>query len=288
MFPIKLISSLIKAKNIVSKFKPHAVIGTGGFASGPLLKMATVKGIPCLLQEQNSFAGITNKLLKDKVAKICVAYDGMDQFFPKDKIVKTGNPVRSDLVELSATKKEALEFFGLQSDKKTLLVLGGSLGARRINELLAFHLEYFKDLGLQVLWQCGQGYYETYKDNASQAIKIHAFLNDMDKAYVAADFIISRSGAGAVSELCLVGKPTFFIPSPVVAEDHQTKNALSLVDHNAAVMIREKDLDEQFRTVFESVYNSPEKQAELSHNSKALALPNATADICDEIEKLLK
>lgn len=287
MFPIKLISSLIKAKNIVSKFKPHAVIGTGGFASGPLLKMATVKGIPCLVQEQNSFAGITNKLLKDKVAKICVAYDGMDQFFPKEKIVKTGNPVRSDLVELSATRKEALEFFGLQSDKKTLLVLGGSLGAKRINELVASHLEYFKDLGLQVLWQCGKGYYETYKANASEVIKIHAFLNAMDKAYVAADFIISRSGAGAVSELCLVGKPTFFIPSPVVAEDHQTKNAMSLVDHNAAVMIREKDLDEQFKTVFESVYDSPEKQAELSKNSKALALPNATADICDEIEKLL-
>lgn len=287
MFPLKLISSLIKAKSIVSKFEPHAVIGTGGFASGPLLKMATVKGIPCLLQEQNSFAGITNKLLKDKVAKICVAYDGMDQFFPKEKIVKTGNPVRSDLVELSATRKEALDFFGLQSDKKTLLVLGGSLGARRINELVASHLEYFKDLGLQVLWQCGKGYFETYKANASEVIKIHAFLNAMDKAYVAADFIISRSGAGAVSELCLVGKPTFFIPSPVVAEDHQTKNAMSLVDHNAAVMIREKDLDEQFKTVFESVYDSPEKQAELSKNSKALALPNATADICDEIEKLL-
>lgn len=287
MFPLKLISSLIKAKSIVSKFKPHAVIGTGGFASGPLLKMATVKGIPCLLQEQNSFAGITNKLLKDKVAKICVAYDGMDQFFPKEKIVKTGNPVRSDLVELSATRKEALEFFGLQCDKKTLLVLGGSLGAKRINELVASHLEYFNDLGLQVLWQCGKGYYETYRANASEVIKIHAFLNAMDKAYVAADFIISRSGAGAVSELCLVGKPTFFIPSPVVAEDHQTKNAMSLVDHNAAVMIREKDLDEQFKTVFESVYDSPEKQAELSKNSKALALPNATVDICNEIEKLL-
>lgn len=288
MFPIKLISSLMKANNIISKFKPHAVIGTGGFASGPLLKMATVKGIPCLLQEQNSFAGITNKLLKDQVEKICVAYDGMDKFFPKDKIVKTGNPVRSDLVELSATKTDALEFFGLQSDKKTLLVLGGSLGAKRINELVADHVEYFKDLGLQVLWQCGKGYYEVYKIIDAAGIKVHAFLNDMDKAYVAADFIISRAGAGAVSELCLVGKPTFFIPSPVVAEDHQTKNALSLVGHNAAVIIREKDLDEQFKTAFESVYNSPERQAELSKNSKALALPNATADICDEIEKLLR
>jgi UDP-N-acetylglucosamine--N-acetylmuramyl-(pentapeptide) pyrophosphoryl-undecaprenol N-acetylglucosamine transferase len=288
LFPIKLISSLMKANSIVSKFKPHAVIGTGGFASGPLLKMATVKGVPCVLQEQNSFAGITNKLLKDKVEKICVAYDGMEQFFPNDKIVKTGNPVRSDLVELKATKSEALAFFELNADKKNLLVLGGSLGARRINQLVADHLAYFEELGLQVIWQCGKGYYETYKANQSETIKVHAFLNTMDKAYVAADFIISRAGAGAVSELCLVGKPTFFIPSPVVAEDHQTKNALSLVGHNAAIMIRENDLDEKFKMEFEAVFNSPEKQKELSKNSKALALPNATADICDEIEKLLK
>ena len=288
LFPIKLISSLMKANSIVSKFKPHAVIGTGGFASGPLLKMATVKGIPCVLQEQNSFAGITNKLLKDKVEKICVAYDGMEQFFPKDKIVKTGNPVRSDLVELKATKSEALNYFELDAKKKTLLVLGGSLGARRINQLVADHLAYFEELGLQVIWQCGKGYYDTYKSNQSKAIKVHAFLNAMDKAYVAADFIISRAGAGAVSELCLVGKPTFFIPSPVVAEDHQTKNALSLVGHNAAIMIHERDLNEKFKMEFKAVFNSPEKQKELSMNSKALALPNATADICDEIEKLLK
>jgi|TARA_R110002051_G_scaffold3131_7_gene16876 UDP-N-acetylglucosamine--N-acetylmuramyl-(pentapeptide) pyrophosphoryl-undecaprenol N-acetylglucosamine transferase len=288
LFPIKLISSLMKANSIVSKFKPHAVIGTGGFASGPLLKMATVKGIPCVLQEQNSFAGITNKLLKDKVEKICVAYDGMEKFFPKDKIVKTGNPVRSDLVELKATKNEALDYFDLTANKKTLLVLGGSLGARRINELIADHLAYFNELGLQVIWQCGKGYYETCKTYESDTIKVHAFLNTMDKAYVAADFIISRAGAGAVSELCLVGKPTLYIPSPVVAEDHQTMNALSLVGHNAAIMIREKELNEKFKSEFESVFNSQEKQAELSKNSKALALPNATADICDEIEKLLK
>lgn len=288
LFPIKLISSLMKANNIISKFKPHAVIGTGGFASGPLLKMATVKGIPCLLQEQNSFAGITNKLLKNKVEIICVAYDGMDKFFPKEKIIKTGNPVRADLVELKISKKEALEFFDLRSNKKTLLVLGGSLGARRINQLVADHLSYFKALGLQVIWQCGKGYYDLYKANHAESIKVHAFLNNMDKAYVAADFIISRAGAGAVSELCLVGKPTFFIPSPVVAEDHQTKNALSLVGHNAALMIREKDLDEKFKSEFESVFTSEEKQKQLSKNIKELALPNATNDICDEVEKLLK
>ncbi|MDO1512006.1 undecaprenyldiphospho-muramoylpentapeptide beta-N-acetylglucosaminyltransferase [Maribacter confluentis] len=288
LFPIKLISSLMKANSIVSKFKPHAVIGTGGFASGPLLKMATVKGVPCLLQEQNSFAGITNKLLKDKVEKICVAYDGMEQFFPKDKIVKTGNPVRSDLVTLNVTKSEALDYFELDSNRKTLLVLGGSLGARRINQLVADNMAYFESLGLQVIWQCGKGYYDTYKGNQSATIKVHAFLNSMDKAYVAADFIISRAGAGAVSELCLVGKPTFFIPSPVVAEDHQTKNALSLVGHDAAVMIRESELDEKFKGEFEAVLNSAEKQATLSKNIKALALPNATADICDEIEKIIR
>lgn len=287
LFPIKLISSLMKASSIVSKFKPHAVIGTGGFASGPLLKMASVKGIPCLLQEQNSFAGITNKLLKNKVKKICVAYDGMDVFFPKHKIVKTGNPVRSDLVALSVSKHEALNYFELDAHKKTLLVLGGSLGARRINQLVANHLSYFEGLGLQVIWQCGKGYYDMYKANQSKTIKVHAFLNTMDKAYVASDFIISRAGAGAVSELCLVGKPTFFIPSPVVAEDHQTKNALSLVGHDAAIMIREQELDGRFKPEFEAVLNSPEKQAILSKNSKALALPNATSDICDEIEKLL-
>ncbi len=288
MFPVKLINSLMRANNIVSKFKPHAVIGTGGFASGPLLKMATAKGIPCLLQEQNSFAGITNKLLKDKVEKICVAYDGMEQFFPKDKIVKTGNPVRSDLVALNTSKKEAFSFFGLDPNAKTLLVLGGSLGARRINQLVADHLDYFKDLGLQVLWQCGKGYYEMYRVHNTDTVKVHAFLNHMDRAYVVADFIVSRAGAGAVSELCLVGKPTFFIPSPVVAEDHQTKNAQALVAENAAVMIKEKHLDTTFKNEFEYVFSSESKQKELARNIKELALPNATNDICDEIEKLLK
>lgn len=287
LFPIKLISSLIKASKIVSQVKPHAVIGTGGFASGPLLKIASGRKIPCLLQEQNSHAGITNKLLKDKVAKICVAYDGMEQFFPKDKLVKTGNPVRADLVKISASKKEALEFFNLNLTKKTLLVLGGSLGARRINKLIANKLDYFKNLDLQVLWQCGKGYIKTYEKHDSEHIKVHAFLNNMDLAYTAADFIISRAGAGAVSELCIVGKPTIFIPSPVVAEDHQTKNALALVNEKAALMIREKELDQEFENEFGSLYASEGEQKKLSKNMKALALPNATKEICDEIEKLL-
>lgn len=288
MFPLKLISSLIKAGKIVRSFKPHAVVGTGGFASGPLLKVASDRNIPCVLQEQNSFAGITNKLLKNKVAKICVAYDGMERFFPADKIVKTGNPVRADLISIQENQSGAIQFFGLNTDKKTLLVLGGSLGSKRINALIADNLEFFKSLNLQLIWQCGKGYIKMYENLNSKTVKVHAFLNDMAKAYAAADMIVSRSGAGAVSELCLVGKPTIFIPSPVVAEDHQTKNAQALVTDNAAIMIRESELDDNFKKEFLSVLESKEKQGKLSRNIKALALPNATNDICDEIEKLLK
>ncbi len=287
MFPIKLIISLMQASKIVSRVKPHAVIGTGGFASGPLLRIASGRKIPCVLQEQNSYAGITNKLLKDRVAKICVAYDGMDKFFPKDKIVKTGNPVRADLVDINIPKNEALSFFDLAKDKKTLLVLGGSLGARRINELIESKLDYFKNQNLQVIWQCGKGYIETYKKHSSKDVKVNAFLDRMDLAYTAADFIISRAGAGAVSELCIVAKPTVFIPSPTVAEDHQTKNAMALVNERAALMIREKDLDLEFEKQFGRLFISEEEQKEMSKNMKALALPNATKDICDEIEKLL-
>lgn len=288
MFPFKLISSLIKAGKIVTKFKPDAVIGTGGFASGPLLKVASGRGIPCVLQEQNSYAGITNKLLKDKVAKICVAYDGMEKFFPSDKIVKTGNPVRSDLVKVSNNKKEAIDFFGLDATQQTLLVLGGSLGARRVNELIEQKLPYFETLGIQVLWQCGKLYVEEYKKYDSENVKVLDFLNRMDLAYSAADIIISRAGASSVSELCIVGKPTIFIPSPNVAEDHQTKNAQALVDENAAVLIKEVDLESDFESVFSEVFQSEEMKAQLGSNIKKLAMPNATKDIVDEITKLLE
>ncbi len=287
MFPFKVISSLIKAANIVRKFKPHAVVGTGGFASGPLLKVATGKGIPCVLQEQNSFAGITNKLLAGKVAKICVAYDGMEKFFPKDKIVKTGNPVRGDLVSLSDNKTEALGFFGLRPSKTTLLILGGSLGARRINMLVERNLSFFKEQGIQIVWQSGKLYYEEYKKYESDDVKVTAFLNRMDFAYGAADIIISRAGAGSVSELCIVGKPVIFVPSPNVAEDHQTKNAQSLVDKEAAIMIKETELDEKFGMVFLDLVNNGALGKKLGTNIKNLAMPNATREIVDEIEKLL-
>jgi UDP-N-acetylglucosamine--N-acetylmuramyl-(pentapeptide) pyrophosphoryl-undecaprenol N-acetylglucosamine transferase len=287
MFPFKVISSLMKAANIVRKFKPHAVVGTGGFASGPLLKVASGKGIPCVLQEQNSYAGITNKLLAGKVAKICVAYEGMEKFFPKEKIVKTGNPVRGDLVSLSGNAGEALGFFGLQPGKTTLLVLGGSLGARRVNKLIEQRLPFFKAQRIQVLWQSGKLYYEEYKQYESGDVKVVAFLNRMDLAYMGADIIISRAGAGSVSELCIVGKPVIFIPSPNVAEDHQTKNAKALVEKDAAIMIKEEELEDKFEVAFSELLSSKSVGEKLGTNIKKLALPNATKEIVDEIEKLL-
>ena len=288
MFPIKLISSLLRARKIVKEFRPDVAIGTGGFASGPLLRMATGAGVPSVLQEQNSFAGITNKLLAGKAEKICVAYEGMERFFPKEKVVKTGNPVRSDLVSITVNKKEAITFFELNDTKPIVLVLGGSLGARRINQLIAKELDFLKEQGVQLLWQCGKLYYEEYKKYDSEEVRVKPFLNKMDYAYAASDMIISRAGAGSVSELCLVAKPTMFIPSPNVAEDHQTKNANALVGKNAALMLRENELDHQFQTIFKDLMESKEKQEELSANIKKLALPKATEHIVDEIEKLLK
>jgi UDP-N-acetylglucosamine--N-acetylmuramyl-(pentapeptide) pyrophosphoryl-undecaprenol N-acetylglucosamine transferase len=288
MFPFKVISSLLEARNIVKQFKPHVAIGTGGFASGPLLRMAQRAGVPCVLQEQNSFAGITNKLLAAKAEKICVAYDGMERFFPKEKIVKTGNPIRTDLVAVSKNKEEALGFFGLKGGKKTVLVLGGSLGARRINQLIEKELEFFAKQNLQVLWQCGKLYYEAYKTHDSDTVKVMAFVNRMDLAYAAADVIISRAGAGSVSELCLVGKPVIFIPSPNVAEDHQTQNAKALVSKDAAIMLKEDELDAEFETNFSNLMGSEALQEKLGKNIRKMAMPKATEHIVDEIEKLLK
>lgn len=288
MFPFKLISSLISAGKIVAKFKPNVVIGTGGFASGPVLKMAARKGIPCMLQEQNSYAGITNKLLAKSATKICVAYDDMERFFPTDKIVKTGNPVRADLINPLQHVNEAYEFFGLNPEKTTLLVLGGSLGARRINQLIEKELKFFSGLGIQLVWQCGRGYYNEYKKYHSEDVKVYDFLNKMNFAYSVADIIISRAGASSVSELCIVGKPVIFIPSPNVAEDHQSKNARSLALKQAALMVEEKELADKFEVVFSDLNKSDERKKLLSENIKALALPDATKNIVDEIEHLLQ
>ena len=287
-FPLKLVSSLRKSQKILKEFKPDVAIGTGGYASAPLLRMAALRKIPCVIQEQNSHAGITNKWLSSKVQKICVAYEGMERFFPSEKIKLTGNPVRQDLLEISSKKEEAMGFFNLKNDKKTLLVLGGSLGARRINKLIEKSLPFFERNNLRVIWQCGKFYEETYKNKATKAVQIHAFLNRMDLAYAAADFIISRAGALSASELCLVGKPVVFIPSPNVAEDHQTKNAMAISEKNAALLIKESDLDSIFESEFSELIASEVKQKTLSENIKKLAKPNATKDIVEEIEKLLK
>ena len=289
MFPFKLIKSLMRSQKIIKTFKPNVVIGTGGFASGPLLQVANSKKVPTLIQEQNSYPGITNKLLSKKADTICVAYEGLERFFPKEKIVLTGNPIRKDLLETENKHIEAKDTFGLIHSKHTLLVLGGSLGARRINMLIEEKLDFFKANNVQLIWQCGKLYYDQYKHyNALENVQVHAFLNTMDMAYASADFIISRAGASSVSELCVVGKPVFFIPSPNVAEDHQTKNAQAIVDKDAAVLIKEKDLDTVFDTTFLEVLESEEKQSTLRKNIKKLALINATKDIVDEVEKLLK
>ncbi len=287
LFPIKLLSSLWKAYRIIKKFKPNVVVGTGGFASGPTLMVANRKGIPTLIQEQNSYPGITNKLLGKKASKICVAYDNLERFFPNDKIIKTGNPIRQDLLFIHTKNEEGKEFFELDKAKKTILVLGGSLGARKINQLIESNLEFFKEQGVQLIWQCGELYFEEYKKyNEIENVQVHQFLNRMDLAYAATDFIVSRAGASSVSELCIVGKPTVFIPSPNVAEDHQTKNAKSIVDKHGAILVKENELD-TFPIVIETLLKDKGKQDSLSENINELALPNATNDIVNEIEKLI-
>ena len=283
LFPLKFISSLLKSRSIIKRFKPDAVIGTGGFASGAVVKVAGQMGIPTFIQEQNSYAGITNKMLAKNAHKICVAYDAMEQFFPKEKIVKTGNPIRDGLLNIGEYRSEGLSYFHLDSQRKTLLVLGGSLGARRINQLIEQQLPLFEQLGVQVLWQCGKLYYEEYKKYNSEQVRVLAFIDRMELAYAAADVIISRAGASSVSELCVVGKPVIFIPSPNVAEDHQTKNARAIADKQAAILLRENELNEQFANTFSTLIADEAQQEALSAHIKALAQPNATKDIVNLI-----
>ena len=283
LFPLKFISSLLKSRSIIKRFKPDAVIGTGGFASGAVVKVAGQMGIPTFIQEQNSYAGITNKMLAKNAHKICVAYDAMEQFFPKEKIVKTGNPIRDGLLNIAEYRSEGLSCFHLDSQRKTLLVLGGSLGARRINQLIEQQLPLFEQLGVQVLWQCGKLYYEEYKKYNSEQVRVLAFIDRMELAYAAADVIISRAGASSVSELCVVSKPVIFIPSPNVAEDHQTKNARAIADKQAAILLRESELNEQFANTFSKLIADEAQQEALSAHIKALAQPNATKDIVNLI-----
>jgi UDP-N-acetylglucosamine--N-acetylmuramyl-(pentapeptide) pyrophosphoryl-undecaprenol N-acetylglucosamine transferase len=289
MFPMKLVSSLLKSRSIIKKFKPDAVIGTGGFASGPLLQMANSMNIPTVIQEQNSYPGITNKLLSKKANTICVAYENLERFFPKEKIVFTGNPVRQDILDIDSKRSEALSYFNLDANKKTLLVIGGSLGARRINQLMAKEIDFLLSNNLQIIWQCGNLYLSEYKQFSEvENVQVISFIDRMDLIYAAADFVISRAGASSVSELCLVGKPTLFIPSPNVAEDHQTKNAKAITDKNGALLLKESELDEKFESVFNKLIRDENLQKALGENMRQLAKPNATRDIVEEIVKLIQ
>ncbi len=288
MFPLKLASSMWNSFKIIKSFKPDVVIGTGGFASGAVLKAASMLNIPTVIQEQNSYPGITNKLLAKRANKICVAYENLERFFPKDKMILTGNPVRQDLIN-EASKSEAIAYFNLDANKKTLLVLGGSLGARRINQLIEKELDFLLSQNIQIIWQCGKLYLNDYsKYTEKDNVQVVAFIDRMDLVYAAADVVISRSGASSVSELCIVGKPTIFIPSPNVAEDHQTKNAKAISDKSGAILIKESELEAQFETVFSDLISNESKQLGLSQNIKKLAKPNATKDIVEEIVKLIK
>ncbi|HSI70218.1 MAG TPA: undecaprenyldiphospho-muramoylpentapeptide beta-N-acetylglucosaminyltransferase [Gillisia sp.] len=286
-FPLKLVSSLVKANQILGYFKPHVVIGTGGFASGPLLKMANNKKIPTLIQEQNSYPGITNRVLGKEANVICTAYENLERYFPAEKIRVTGNPVRQDIMDIDQKREEAQAFFELKKGQKTLLVLGGSLGARKINKLMEANIPFFEKKKVQVIWQTGSLYYDEYKKYDSETVKTYAYLNRMDLAYSAADLIISRAGAGSVSELCIVGKPVLFVPSPNVAENHQLKNAMSVVSKKAAFMVKEDDLLQEFEDTITLMLENEEVQKELSENIKKLARPMATSAIVDEIEKLI-
>ena len=287
-FPLKLASSLWKANKIIQNFNPNVVVGTGGFASGPLLKVANSRNIPTLIQEQNSYPGITNRLLGKSADVICTAYEDLESFFSSEKIKLTGNPVRQDITNISSKRHEAQDFFDLKENRKTVLVLGGSLGARKINQLLEANRNLFEDRGIQLIWQTGSLYFEEYKKYDSDLIQTHAYLNRMYFAYAAADVIISRAGAGTVSELCIVGKPVLFIPSPNVAEDHQTKNAQAVANKNAALVLKEEELEEKFEETLLLMLESEKVAKELSENIKELALPFATSAIVDQIEILMK
>ena len=288
LVPIKIIHSLIKSYLIIKKFGPDFVIGTGGFASGPILYVASKLKVPTLIQEQNSYAGLTNKLLSNSVELICVAYNNMNNFFPSNKIFYTGNPVRKEISESKTSKKESDVFFNITRPGKVLLILGGSLGAKNINEFISKNLIFFKERDIEILWQCGELYFDIYKKYKSKKVKIFPFIKDMSKAYDVADYIISRAGACVISELCIVAKPVIFIPSPNLAEDHQTKNALNIIKNNAAVMVEEKDLNQLFFNVFNKINNDKNFRNQLSKSIKLLAKPDATNKIVEQIEKRLE
>jgi UDP-N-acetylglucosamine--N-acetylmuramyl-(pentapeptide) pyrophosphoryl-undecaprenol N-acetylglucosamine transferase len=291
-FPIKVVSSLLKALNIVRIYKPNAVVGVGGYASGPLLRAAAFRNIPTLIQEQNSFPGITNRLLAKKVNKICVAYDGMERWFPKDKIILTGNPVRHEVMSLEGKAERAIEHFGLISGKPTLLIIGGSLGALTLNESIAAGAEQLNNSGIQVIWQTGKTYFEKAKalvetHNYSN-IKVHDFIARMDLAYAIATLVVSRAGAMSVSELSVVKKPCILVPSPNVAEDHQTKNAMALVNHKAAILVKDVDARKDLVNTALSTIANNEELDKLINNIAHLTFNNSAEAIASEVIRIAK
>lgn len=291
-FPFKLWKSLRIASGILRDFKPDAVVGVGGYASGPVLYVAQKKRIPTLIQEQNSYAGLTNKVLAKNAKAICVAYPEMERFFPPEKIKITGNPVRKDILQLSGKKESALKHFGLEANRKTILVLGGSLGARTLNQAVLEDMEGLEKSGYQVLWQCGKFYFKDMQAKLEQSglrhIQLREFIREMDLAYAAADGIVSRAGALSVSELSLVGKPVIFIPSPNVAEDHQTKNAMAYVEQGAALLLRDSEAVGRLKLKVDRLMEDIVQVKALTENIKKLAKPDAAIAIVNELEKLVK
>lgn len=287
----KLLKSQFMAHRIIKDFKPMVAVGVGGYASGPTLKMAQKMGIPTLIQEQNSYAGVTNKLLAKNATKICVAYDGMEKFFPADLIIKTGNPVRQGLLDSKISKEEAAKAFGLKPDKKTILLIGGSLGARTINESVLNHLDLLRESNVQFIWQTGKYYSQEIQtllknEKNLEMLYVTDFISNMDVAYAAADLVISRAGASSISEFCLLKKPVILVPSPNVAEDHQTKNALALVNKDAALYVKDVEAKDTLIKLAIEIVNRPERLQTLSKNIATLAYENSADIIAQEVYKL--
>ncbi len=292
LFFYNLLLSMIRAVKILRKFKPDVVVGVGGYASGPVVRAAATRGIPVLIQEQNSYAGVTNRLLANKADRICVAYEGMEKYFPAEKVLLTGNPVRLDLHDIYGKRPEAKKFFRIKGDKKIMLVLGGSLGAGSINQVISKNIGIIIENGIELIWQTGRAGFNSAKlvadKTGSEAVHAYEFVSRMDLAYAAADLVISRAGAITVSELCLTGKPAILVPSPNVAEDHQTKNAMALVGENAALMVKDAESAEKLIPTAIDLMNDDKKMEDLKKNISKMALPGSAGQIADEILKLVK
>lgn len=289
LLPFKIIKSYFRARAILKDFQPDAVVGVGGYASFPMLRAAQGKGIPTLIQEQNSFAGKSNKILGKRAKAVCVAYDKMEKFFPKEVIVHTGNPVREKISQSKLTREEGQQWLGLNPDRKTILIVGGSLGAKSINDAIGNNLDEILKEGVQLIWQTGKLSYETAKEKTKgkeDKVRVFEFIKEMDKAYAAADIVVSRAGALAIAELCIVGKPVIFVPYPYAAEDHQTSNAMSLVEHNAAMLVKDSDAKNELHKKLKKLINDTAMQELMSENLEALAISDADRRIAEKVNEI--